>query len=340
MTQTGGLVILYAWLIFAGLLAILAYLLLRHEQDPLHDLNRPGPDDQDQVGIKPVPTDPEDTPATEPRLAVAEELVIGVEPPWPPHETCRRRRPVRAVTCYPGQATVMSLGQVRFVLAGVRGRLPVAGDEVELGLDDPVAGTGRLLQGRRVGDRDGAPAVADQAAGRPTMPSRPIVATSTTTRSSVMPTLLGGLPGTFPVPVLVVSHRARRRPHRPDHGTRRRRPAGRPRPPLGRTRSTVAAAETQAGTVTPPVLELRWVRWDLKGQGLTAGGAAGGLSGRVARRSAGIWSSRTGHRCRAGAPAGAGPASSSSGRNRDSVLHCHQPWPSGAPADSSPALRA
>jgi hypothetical protein len=30
MTQTGGLVILYAWLIFAGLLAILAYLLLRH----------------------------------------------------------------------------------------------------------------------------------------------------------------------------------------------------------------------------------------------------------------------------------------------------------------------
>ena len=34
MTQAGGLVLLYAWLIFAGLLAILAYLLLRHEQDP------------------------------------------------------------------------------------------------------------------------------------------------------------------------------------------------------------------------------------------------------------------------------------------------------------------
>ena len=45
MTQTGGLTVLFAWLIFAGLLAILAYLLLRHEQDPLHDLNRPGPDD-------------------------------------------------------------------------------------------------------------------------------------------------------------------------------------------------------------------------------------------------------------------------------------------------------
>ena len=44
MTQTGGLVILYAWLIFAGLLTILAYLLLRHEQDPLQDLNRQGPD--------------------------------------------------------------------------------------------------------------------------------------------------------------------------------------------------------------------------------------------------------------------------------------------------------
>jgi hypothetical protein len=48
MTQTGGLVVLYAWLIFAGLLTVLAYLLLRHEQDPLQDLTRPGQDDQDQ----------------------------------------------------------------------------------------------------------------------------------------------------------------------------------------------------------------------------------------------------------------------------------------------------
>jgi hypothetical protein len=47
MTQTGGLVILYAWLIFAGLLAVLAYLLLRHEQDPLQDLARPSPDQDD-----------------------------------------------------------------------------------------------------------------------------------------------------------------------------------------------------------------------------------------------------------------------------------------------------
>ena len=56
MTQTGGLVILYSWLIFAGLLAVLAYLLLRHEQDPLQDLNRPGQDDQDQAKPLPAPT--------------------------------------------------------------------------------------------------------------------------------------------------------------------------------------------------------------------------------------------------------------------------------------------
>ena len=51
MTQTGGLVILYAWLIFAGLLAVLAYLLLRHEQDPLQDLTRSGPDDDDVPAV-------------------------------------------------------------------------------------------------------------------------------------------------------------------------------------------------------------------------------------------------------------------------------------------------
>jgi hypothetical protein len=48
MTQTGGLVILSAWAIFAGLLAVLGYLLLRHEQDPLQDLTRPIQGDQDQ----------------------------------------------------------------------------------------------------------------------------------------------------------------------------------------------------------------------------------------------------------------------------------------------------
>jgi hypothetical protein len=61
MTQTGGLVVLYAWLIFAALLATLGYLLLRHEQDPLHDLSHPGPDDI-PAGAKPAAASPEDTP--------------------------------------------------------------------------------------------------------------------------------------------------------------------------------------------------------------------------------------------------------------------------------------
>jgi hypothetical protein len=49
MTQTGGLVVLCAWLIFAALLTVLGYLLLRHEQDPLQDLTRPGHDNQDEA---------------------------------------------------------------------------------------------------------------------------------------------------------------------------------------------------------------------------------------------------------------------------------------------------
>ena len=39
MTQTGGLVILLAWVIFGILLATLAYVLLRAEKDPLEDLS-------------------------------------------------------------------------------------------------------------------------------------------------------------------------------------------------------------------------------------------------------------------------------------------------------------
>jgi hypothetical protein len=57
MTQTGGLVVLYAWLIFAALLAVLGYLLLRHEQDPLHDLARSRPDNSDvPSGSRPAPS--------------------------------------------------------------------------------------------------------------------------------------------------------------------------------------------------------------------------------------------------------------------------------------------
>jgi hypothetical protein len=61
MTQTGGLVILHAWAIFAGLLTILAYLLLRHEQDPLQDLTRPGTDDDPPADPKPAPGNRDDS---------------------------------------------------------------------------------------------------------------------------------------------------------------------------------------------------------------------------------------------------------------------------------------
>jgi hypothetical protein len=61
MTQTGGLAILIAWAIFAGLFTVLAYLLLRHEQDPLSDLTRPGPDDDVPAGAKPAQGRREDT---------------------------------------------------------------------------------------------------------------------------------------------------------------------------------------------------------------------------------------------------------------------------------------
>jgi hypothetical protein len=61
MTQTGGLVVLFAWLIFAGLIAVLGYLLLRHESDPLQDLARSDPDDDDTpVGSKPAKASQED----------------------------------------------------------------------------------------------------------------------------------------------------------------------------------------------------------------------------------------------------------------------------------------
>jgi hypothetical protein len=41
VTQTGGLVVLLAWIIFGVILAVLAYLLLRHEKDPLQDAGAP-----------------------------------------------------------------------------------------------------------------------------------------------------------------------------------------------------------------------------------------------------------------------------------------------------------
>jgi hypothetical protein len=61
MTQTGGLTVLYAWAIFAGLLSILAYLLLRHEQDPLRDLTRPGTYGNVPADTKPAPGSRDDS---------------------------------------------------------------------------------------------------------------------------------------------------------------------------------------------------------------------------------------------------------------------------------------
>ena len=61
MTPTGGLTVLYAWLIFAALLAVLGYLLLRHEQDPLQDLTHPGTDGGVPAGTKPAPGSRDDS---------------------------------------------------------------------------------------------------------------------------------------------------------------------------------------------------------------------------------------------------------------------------------------
>jgi hypothetical protein len=40
MIQTQGLVLVYAWLIFAGLLSVLAYLVLRSPRDPASEATR------------------------------------------------------------------------------------------------------------------------------------------------------------------------------------------------------------------------------------------------------------------------------------------------------------
>jgi hypothetical protein len=44
MTQTGGLVVLLAWAIFAAILAVLAFILLRPAKDPLEDASAPTAD--------------------------------------------------------------------------------------------------------------------------------------------------------------------------------------------------------------------------------------------------------------------------------------------------------
>jgi hypothetical protein len=63
MTQTGGLTVLLAWAIFGAILAVLAYLLLRREKDPLQDLAAPT---ADQPEPPPGGTFPPDSPSGSP----------------------------------------------------------------------------------------------------------------------------------------------------------------------------------------------------------------------------------------------------------------------------------
>jgi hypothetical protein len=53
MTQTGGLVILSAWSIFVAILAVLAYVLLRTEKDPLQEISAATVDKPDQANTTP-----------------------------------------------------------------------------------------------------------------------------------------------------------------------------------------------------------------------------------------------------------------------------------------------
>ena len=76
MTQTGGLVILLAWTIFGGLLAVLAFLLLRHGKDPLQDLAAPTAE---------RPTSPGGT--SEHHSAAASGLGVGDDEPDSPDRT-------------------------------------------------------------------------------------------------------------------------------------------------------------------------------------------------------------------------------------------------------------
>lgn len=77
MTQTGGLVILLAWTIFGGLLAVLAFLLLRHKKDPLQDL---------AASTSERPTSPGGT--SEHHSAAAGGLAVGDDEPDSSVPTC------------------------------------------------------------------------------------------------------------------------------------------------------------------------------------------------------------------------------------------------------------
>jgi hypothetical protein len=62
MTQTGGLVVLLAWILFGAILAILAYFLLRHERDPLQEAVAPTADQLATPGETPPADDAQHNP--------------------------------------------------------------------------------------------------------------------------------------------------------------------------------------------------------------------------------------------------------------------------------------
>lgn len=64
MTQTGGLVVLLAWVLFGAILAVLAYFLLRHESDPLQEIAAPTADDVAPAGGRPPADDEENQPSS------------------------------------------------------------------------------------------------------------------------------------------------------------------------------------------------------------------------------------------------------------------------------------
>lgn len=62
MTQTGGLTVLLAWILFGAILAILAYFLLRHQNDPLQEIAAPTADGTAPPGGRPPAEDEENSP--------------------------------------------------------------------------------------------------------------------------------------------------------------------------------------------------------------------------------------------------------------------------------------
>jgi len=88
-----------AWLIFAALLAVLGYLLLRHEQDPLQDLARSRPDDGDAPpGTRPA-TSGQDEPLADKWFLPVWLAESERQSRLPASSACGRWRPAARLTC-------------------------------------------------------------------------------------------------------------------------------------------------------------------------------------------------------------------------------------------------